>query len=220
MAYEIARVILKNRFGNPAVLWETPPDHRTKAHTGVQPACYDPGNPPRNLEEVAMKKSLHTSGMADRILRICRLVLPATLALGATTVAAQAGGTPGQPLNSGQPQNSLAGQWRGVLKGITLTIVIQANGQYTQTTQSGTLMTEQSGTYVLVAPNTIIFGVTDWAPKTLPVYHPYPNGGGYYTEQPTTVPPGGTDSYVFKGANTLILTDQVMHGSVTMTRVQ
>ena len=167
-----------------------------------------------------MKKPLLASGAADKILRVCRLVLPAILALGATTAAAQVGGTAGQPLNSGQPQNSLAGQWRGVLKGITLTIVIQANGQYTQTTQSGTLMTEQSGQYTLVAPNTIIFSVTNWAPKSMQVYHPYPSGGGYYTEEPTTVPPGGTDSYVFKGANTVVLTDQMTHGSITMTRVQ
>jgi hypothetical protein len=166
-----------------------------------------------------MKKSLLTSGAADKFLRIYRLILPAVLVLGATAGAAQQGGTIGQPLNYNN-SNSLVGQWRGVYQGITFTIVIQPNGQYSQLAQKGTLMTEQSGPYRLVAPNTIIFAVTDWAPKTQQVYHPYPSGGGYYTEQPTTVPPGGTDTYVFKGANTIILTDQVMHGSITLTRAQ
>ena len=152
-----------------------------------------------------MKKPLHTSGIADRFLLMCRLVLPAIVVLGATAAAAQ--------------QNSLVGQWRGVFQGITITIVIQSNGQYTTTTRSATVMTEQDGQYNLFAPSTIIFSVTNWAPRTMPVYHAYPSGGGYYTQEPTTMPPGGTDTYVFKGANTVILTDQMMHGSVTMTRV-
>jgi len=152
-----------------------------------------------------MRKSLLTSGAADRFLRMCRLVLPAVLVLGATAAAAQ--------------QNSLVGQWRGVYNGITLTIVIQPNGLYTQTAQSGTLMTQQSGPYKLVAPNTIIFSVTNWAPRTQQIYHPTGTVGGYYTNEPTAKPPGATDSYVFNGQNTVTLTDQMMHGSITLTRV-
>jgi hypothetical protein len=136
---------------------------------------------------------------------MCRLVLPAVLVLGATAAAAQ--------------QNSLVGQWRGVYNGITLTIVIQPNGLYTQTAQSGTLMTQQSGPYKLVAPNTIIFSVTNWAPRTQQIYHPTGTVGGYYTNEPTAKPPGATDSYVFNGQNTVTLTDQMMHGSITLTRV-
>jgi len=152
-----------------------------------------------------MRKSLLTSGAADRFLRMCRLVLPAVLVLGATAAAAQ--------------QNNLVGQWRGVYNGITLTIVIQPNGLYTQTAQSGTLMTQQSGPYKLVAPNTIIFSVTNWAPRTQQIYHPTGTVGGYYTNEPTAKPPGATDSYVFNGQNTVTLTDQMMHGSITLTRV-
>jgi len=171
-----------------------------------------------------MKKSFLTSGIADKFLRMCRLVLPAVLVLGPTVAAAQlSGGAIGQPLNN---SNSLAGQWRGVYQRITITIVIQPNGQYSQLTQKGTLMTQQSGPYSLVAPNTIIFSVTNWAPRTQKIYHPYPpsrNGtpssGGYYTNQVVAKPPGATDSYVFNGPNTVTLTDQVMHGSITMTRV-
>ena len=164
-----------------------------------------------------MKKSFLTSGMADKFLRMCRLVLPAVLVLGATAAAAQfSGGAIGQPLNN---SNSLVGQWRGVYQGITFTIVIQPNGQYTQTAQSGTLMTQQSGPYKLVAPNTIIFAVTNWAPRTQQIYHATGTVGGYYTTQVVAKPPGATDSYVFNGPNTITLTDQVMHGSITLTRV-
>lgn len=152
-----------------------------------------------------MRKSLLASGARDRVLRACRLVLPALLLLGAMAAAAQ--------------ENSLVGTWRGVYQGITLTIVIQADGQYTQTAQSGTLMTEQSGPYQLSAPNTIVFSVTNWSPRTQQIYHPTGTVGGYYTSEPTAMPPGATDSYVFNGPNTLTLTDQVMHGSITLTRV-
>jgi hypothetical protein len=171
-----------------------------------------------------MKKSFLTSGIADKFLRMCRLVLPAVLVLGPTVAAAQlSGGAIGQPLNN---SNSLAGQWRGVYQRITITIVIQPNGQYTQTAQSGTLMTQQSGPYRLVASNTIIFSVTNWAPRTQKIYHPYPpardgtpSAGGYYTNQNVAKPPGATDTYVFNGQNTVTLTDQVMHGSITLNRV-
>jgi hypothetical protein len=166
-----------------------------------------------------MRTSILTSGMADKFLRMCRLVLPAILVLGATAAAAQMGGTLGQPLNSGQPQNSLTGQWRGVYNGITITVVIEPTGQYTQTAQSGTLMTLQSGPYKLVAPNTIIFCVTSWQPRTMPVYHPTGTVGGYYTQEPMAKPPDVTNTYVFKAANTVVFTEPATHGSITMTRV-
>jgi len=165
-------------------------------------------------------KSGNLAGIALAILRRFRTVFSAILVLGAVVAPAQQAGGVIEPLPQQQQQPSLAGQWRGVYQGITITIVIQPNGQYTQTARSATAMTEQSGPYRLVAPNTIIFAVTNWAPKTMPVYHPTGTVGGYYTQQPTTKPPGATDTYVFKGANTMILTDQMMHGSITMTRVQ
>jgi hypothetical protein len=136
---------------------------------------------------------------------------------------AQMGGPVGQPLTPGNnngSSNSLVGQWRGVYQGITITVVMQANGQYIQTNQSGTLMTQESGPYKLVAPNNLIFAVTEWAPKTQQIYHATGTTGGYYTTQRTAKPPGGTDTYVFQGPNTVVLTDQAMHGSITMTRVQ
>jgi hypothetical protein len=153
-----------------------------------------------------MKKSLLTSGAADRFLRMCRLVIPAILVLVATAAAAQ--------------QDSFVGTWRGVSNGITLTVVIQPDGQYFQTAQSSTLTTQQSGPWKLVAPNTIIFSVTNWAPKTMPVYHPTGTVGGYYTQEPMVKPAAVMDAYVFNGPNTLTLTDQVYHVSITMMRVQ
>ena len=152
-----------------------------------------------------MRKSLLTSGAADRFLRMCRLVLPAVLVLGATAAAAQ--------------QNSLIGKWRGFYNGITITVVIEPTGQYTQTAQSGTLMTLQSGPYKLIAPNTIIFYVTNWQPRTMPVYHPTGTVGGSYTQEPMAKPPDVTNTYVFKAANTVVFTEPATHGSITMTRV-
>jgi hypothetical protein len=141
--------------------------------------------------------------------------------LGAAAATAQMGGPIGQPLNPGNGNgNSLVGQWRGVFQGITITLVVQPNGEYIQTNQKGTLMTQESGPYRLAAPNTLIFSVTNWAPKTQKVYHPTGTTGGYYTNEPTAKPPGGTDTYVFNGPNTVILTDQVVHGSITMNRVK
>lgn len=169
-----------------------------------------------------MKQSLIPSGIAETLLRPCRFVLPAILILGAAAANAQIGGPVGQlPGNRGANtnSNSLVGQWRGVYRGITLTMVIQPNGQYTQTAQSGSVMTLQSGTYKLIPPNTIGFVVIDWQPKTMSVYHPTGTVGGYYTQEPLAKPPGSVDTYVFKGANTVVFTDQMMHGSITFTRV-
>ncbi len=152
-----------------------------------------------------MRRSLLTSGVAELILCKCRFVLPVVLALGALDAAAQ--------------QNSLVGTWRGVSGGITVTVVIQANGQYSQLSQSS-IVTTQSGPYRLVAPNTIIFSVTDWSPKTMPVYHPTGSDGGYYAQEPMAKPADTMDAYVFNDPNTVTFTDQVYHVSITMTRVQ
>jgi len=158
-------------------------------------------------------------GGGPAILRYCSFVLPAALLLVAAAAGAQQNIAGTQQTTTAAQQNSLAGQWRGVYQGITLTIVIQPSGQYIQTAQSVAGMTQQSGPYKLVAPNTIIFSVTNWQPRTQQVYHPTGTAGGYYTPQVVAKPPGATDNYVFNGPNTMVLTDQMMHGSITMTRV-
>lgn len=146
------------------------------------------------------------AGIGAAVLSLFKFVLPAILALGA--VAA-----PAQP-------DSLVGQWRGVYQGITITIVIQPNGQYSQLAQAATMMTQQSGPYKLVAPNTSVFSVTNWAPKTQQIYHAIGTAGGYYMTQPAGKPPGSSDTYVFNGPYTMTLSDQTMHGSITLTRVR
>ncbi|MGA3071018.1 MAG: hypothetical protein ABSD43_12460, partial [Terracidiphilus sp.] len=84
---------------------------------------------------------------------------------------------------------------------------------------SGTVQTMQSGPYKLVSPNTIVFSVAEWAPKTMQVYHPTGTVGGYYTSESASKPPGATDKYVFTGPNAMTLTDLMNRGSVPMTRV-
>jgi len=153
-----------------------------------------------------MKKSHAGEAATPSLLRNYALIFPLLLAWSATAVSAQ--------------QYSLVGQWRGVYQGITITIAIQANGQYSQLAQSAAGMTQQSGLYRLVIPNSIVFEVTNWAPKTMQVYHAVGTQRGYYTSEPTTKPPGADDTYVFNGPNTLVLTDKIVHGSITMTRVQ
>lgn len=139
------------------------------------------------------------------ILKRTRFVLPVALALGAVAAGAQ--------------QNSLVGQWRGVFQGITITISIQSTGQYSQLAQSATAQTEQAGPYKLIAPNTIVFSVTTWAPTSTSVYVPTSPTTGRWEPRKLSKPPGATDFYVFNRPNTMTLTDQMTHGSITMTRV-
>jgi len=179
--------------------------------------------------------------------RLRSFALLAILALGAV-VACRPPESPGigGSIDNNSNNSSFVGQWRGVYQSMTITIVIQPNGQYSQLAQAGTLMTQQSGPYTLVPPSTIVFSVTDWQPKTQQVYHPYPTGGpsnrspdgnsrngnqnpnqrdntpsagGYYTSEAVAKPPGATDAYIFNGPNTITLTDQMTHGSITMNRV-
>ena len=119
-------------------------------------------------------------------------------------------------------------------QGGTATITIQANGQYMLVTQPGNggAQSAAGGRYQLVAPNTIVLTVTDWSPKTKWMYVPNPRCGvpgvavptnpqrdSCKQEQEMTLlkPPGGRDTYVFNGPNTVVMTDE--HGSGTYTRV-
>ena len=54
----------------------------------------------------------------------------------------------------------------------------------------------------------------------MPVYHPQGTVGGYYTQQPTSRPPGGTYTYVFNGPNSVTFTDINTSTSITLTRMQ
>jgi hypothetical protein len=115
--------------------------------------------------------------------------------------------------------NPFVGQWSGVFQGITISYTMDANFNYSNRDVSGALQTAQSGKFHLAAPNQITFEVVDWAPKTQPVYHPTGTTGGYYTQQPMAKAVGGSFSYIFKSANTLVLTDLATHGVLTLNRV-
>ncbi len=173
-----------------------------------------------------MKISLHSTVTTNAVPRLTRFVLAAILAgsivIGCGPQAAQA------------QQSSLVGQWRTPYQGGTATLTIQANGQYMLVTQPGNggAQSAAGGRYQLVAPNTIVLTVTDWSPKTKWMYVPNPRCGvpgvavptnpqrdSCKQEQEMTLlkPPGGRDTYVFNGPNTVVMTDE--HGSGTYTRV-
>jgi hypothetical protein len=115
--------------------------------------------------------------------------------------------------------NPFAGQWTGTFRGIVITYVMDANNNYSDRVVSGSLQTAESGKYRLTQ-NEIIFEVVDWAPKTQNVYHATGTTGGYYTQEVLAKPPGGSFSYVFKSANSVVLTDLTTHGSITLNRTK
>ncbi len=116
-------------------------------------------------------------------------------------------------------ENSFVGQWSGIFKGIVITYNMDANYNYNDRVASGSMQTTESGKYHLTAQNVIIFEVQDWAPKTQSVYHATGTTGGFYTQQPTAKPPGGSFSFVFNSPNSVTLTDLTTHGSITLNRV-
>ncbi len=114
---------------------------------------------------------------------------------------------------------SLTGSWRGVAMGYFFQLTVQPNGAYIETESKGTLMTQQTGAIEQAGPGMIAFTVEDWQPKTMPQYHPTGTIGGYYTQVPTSRPPGGVYHLVFDGPNAFTLTDVRLGGSITFSRV-
>ncbi|MFZ0340323.1 MAG: hypothetical protein WAL45_20020 [Terracidiphilus sp.] len=197
-----------------------------------------------------MKDSLIPKATGNVVLR---RILPAILAGGFAIGCGPQPGQPGQPGPSPQgpqatpgpqagptaqapqaSQSGLVGQWREVTQGTTVTVTIQANGQFMILMQppNGGAQSADGGPYQLIAPNTIVLTVTDWSPKTKWEYVPNPTCGVPGVPVPTNPqrdscrqwqewtlpqPPGGTDTYVFSGPNSMTMTDE--HGSTTYTRV-
>jgi hypothetical protein len=97
-----------------------------------------------------------------------------------------------------------------------------SNGQYGQTGVTTTgVQTMQAGPYQLVAPNNIIFTVTNWSPKTRVVLVPcgIPNNPVCNVQRLVNMPkpPGSEYAYVFNGPNMMTLSNQT--GPMTFTRV-
>ena len=161
-----------------------------------------------------MKNSLHSTRASNAVPRLIRLVLPAILA---GTMAFGCG-----PQAASQSDSSVVGTWRTTLPAGTITIAFAPNGSYNQlsVTKSG-VQEAQDGPYQLVAPNSIIFRVTDWSPKTKMVLVPCGIPGdpvcNVQREQANPKPPDSEYTYRFNGPNTMILNNQT--GTITFTRV-
>ncbi len=186
-------------------------------------------SPPTKAQEVSVKIS-HLLNRARSA-----LVLPGILG---TIIAAGCGpqtptGTQVQPAPqtpfSPQPspaptaaQPSLLGQWRTTVSSGTITISFISNGQYDQTGVTTTgVQTMQAGPYQLVAPNNIIFTVTNWSPKSRIVLVPcgIPNDPVCNVKRVQNMPkpPDSEYAYVFNGPNTMTLSNQT--GPMTFTRL-
>ena len=187
-----------------------------------------------------MKNSMNPTWTSSAALRLTLLALTAIFVGSVTTgCGPQAGQSPLFPQGPGSPQspqstqNNLVGQWRTVIQSGTLTLTIQANGQYMQMgmPQNGGTQTAQGGPYQLVAPNNIVFTVTDWSPKTRWIFVPNPRCGVPGVPNPTNPqrdsclqwqewtmpqPPGSEYAYVFNGPNAMTLTNQT--GAINFTR--
>ncbi len=79
----------------------------------------------------------------------------------------------------------------------------------------------QAGPYQLVAPNNIIFTVTNWSPKSKTILVPcgIPNDPVCNVQQVQNMPkpPNSEYAYVFNGPNAMTLTNQT--GAIHFTRV-
>jgi hypothetical protein len=169
-------------------------------------------SPPTKTQEVSVKASLLPTGTSNAALR---LVLPAilacSLAIGSGLQAAHA------------QQANLLGEWRATIQSGTITISFLSTGQYDQTgvTNTGT-QTMQAGPYQLVAPNSIIFTVTNWSPKSKIALVPcgIPNDPVCNVQRVENMPkpPNSEYVYVFNGPNAMTLTNQT--GAINFTRVK
>jgi hypothetical protein len=117
------------------------------------------------------------------------------------------------------PAQNLMGKWVGatVINGerCSFTMTITAGNHYVETAQAGTLMTMQSGTFVL-ANGLMMRKVLDWSPKQQVVMDP-PTGSHAV---PVAKPPGGSFRVTFPNTNTMVLEDVNLKGTLTYQRVQ
>lgn len=166
------------------------------------------------------------------------VAIPAAgLAIGCGPQTAQAPNSPnGTPISQSPqtgpapqaqqpPQSGLTGQWRTTISTGTITITFMANGQYMQVGQpnNGDPAMGQNGPYQLVAPNTIIFTVTDYSPKTRIILVPcgIPNDPVCNVKRIQNIPkpPGSRYAYSFNGPNVMILNNEQTPETMTFTRV-
>ena len=181
------------------------------------------------------ESSLIPAGTSNACLR---LILPAILtvspAIGCGPQTAQGPQSPQSPFlpqspqaapapqSTPAPQSGLVGQWRTTVQTGTITIAFMSNGQYDQTGLTTTgIQTMQAGPYQLVAPNSIIFTVTNWSPKSRVMLVPcgIPNNPVCNVQRLVNYPkpPNSEYAYTFNGPNTMTLSNQT--GPMTFTRL-
>jgi hypothetical protein len=170
---------------------------------------------PTNVEEVSVNHSINPTRTSSVVLRlILSAMFACGLAIGCGPQAAQA------------QQTSVVGQWRTILPTGTLTLTFQANGQYSQlgVPPNGGTPLAQSGPYALIAPNTIVFSVTDWSPKTridiVPCGIPNEPTCNFQRVDPIPKPPGSRYAYAFNGPNSITLSNETARETITLTRVK
>ena len=152
-----------------------------------------------------MTNSRITEGAANGLPRLFSFLLLAALGLGAVSSYAQ--------------QPSLAGHWRGVDRGATVTIEIRPNGQYSQIAQSGTLRTIQSGQFRFLGSDRALSSAANPPARTPQINHATQAVGGYSATQRTETPLGATNTIVFAGPNRVVFTNERTHHSIALTRV-
>jgi|SRR5579872_6774346 len=141
--------------------------------------------------------------------RLATALLAGAAVLAATTAFAQGA--------------SLVGSWRAFANiggaPVEFDLVVQPNGAYSETERSATIMTMQTGEVRQAGPSMIAFVVEDWQPRTMPVYHATGTVGGYYTQDPTSKPPGGVWRIQFNGPASVTMQDANLGGVITFNRV-
>ena len=112
---------------------------------------------------------------------------------------------------------NLMGKWVGsaIINGqrYSFTMTITAGNHYIETAQVGTLMATQSGTFDL-ANGLMVRKVVDWSPKQQMVVDP-PMGTHAV---PVAKPSGGSFRITFPNANTMVLQDVNLKGTLTYQR--
>jgi hypothetical protein len=114
----------------------------------------------------------------------------------------------------------LVGSWRGYVDlnglSVTLDLVLQADGHYSEQEVSAYGGTMQIGSW-FAGNGMLQLRVEDYEPKQHMVYHGTGTTGGYTTMEPSAPPPGGTYSVQMLSQDSFVLQDQ--GGSVRFDRV-
>ena len=112
-------------------------------------------------------------------------------------------------------QNKFDGAWTAglVFNGMrcSVSLTMGPGQKYFETIRCGTMMTSQSGTYVVGQNGMVIRNVIDWQPRQRWVQ----DGGyrGHY--EPNAKPPGGSYYVNFISANTMVWKDVNFGGVIT-----